>query len=77
MEGDAKQAEVPVRTPNSICTPFFNCKLKYTWNQTLSEVTLHIPVPQGTRGKDVNCKITPTRLVIGLKLQEKPLVEVS
>jgi len=49
--------------------------IPYTWNQTLSEVTLHIPVPQGTRRRDVNCKITPTRLVIGLKSQDKAIVE--
>ncbi len=51
--------------------------LPYTWSQTLSEVTVTIPVAAGTRGRDVNCKITPTRLVVGLKGQEKPFIEVA
>lgn len=51
-------------------------EVPYTWSQTLSEVTMHIPVPEGTRGRDVNCKITPTKLSVGLKSQT-PIVEVA
>jgi len=50
-------------------------QLPYSWTQTLSEVTVSIPVPAGTRGRDVNCKITSTKLTVALKGQEKPIIE--
>lgn len=37
---------------------------KYSWTQRLGEVTITIPVPAGTRGKQVNCKITDKGLVV-------------
>ena len=30
---------------------------RYVWTQTLEEVTVHIPIPNGTRAKDLNVKI--------------------
>ena len=40
---------------------------KYVWTQTLSEVTVTIPVPQGTRGKDLNVIIGRQKLIVGMK----------
>jgi len=40
---------------------------KYTWTQTLSEVNISTPLPQGTRGRDLSVTITKTALKIALK----------
>jgi CS domain/N-terminal conserved domain of Nudc. len=40
---------------------------KYTWTQTLSEVSVSIPVPFGTRGRDLNVVMTKQRLSVGLR----------
>jgi len=48
--------------------------LPYKWSQTLAEVLLSIPVPQGTRARDVVCKITATHLTVGLKGQP-PIID--
>jgi len=40
---------------------------KYTWTQTLSEVNINTPLPQGTRGRDLSVIITKTSLKIALK----------
>jgi hypothetical protein len=40
---------------------------KYSWSQTLSEVTVTIPLPSGTRAKDLETKITGTDFSIALK----------
>ena len=47
---------------------------KYFWTQNLNELTVYIDVPEGTRAKEVNCKITSTKLKIGLKGQE-PIID--
>ncbi|RWW03653.1 hypothetical protein BHE74_00057807 [Ensete ventricosum] len=44
----------------------------YSWTQTLQDVTVNIPVPQGTRSKFVTCEIKKTHLKVGLKGQ--PLI---
>jgi len=36
----------------------------YVWTQTLKEVTVHIKVPKGTRGKDVDCTIESKKVHI-------------
>lgn len=40
---------------------------EYKWSQTLKEVEISIPVPQGTRGKDVAVSINKRSLSAGLK----------
>merc|ERR1712157_481690 len=40
---------------------------KYTWTQTLSEVNINAPLPQGTRARDLSVTITKTTLKIALK----------
>ena len=36
----------------------------YSWTQTLAEVSLVIPVPKGTKGKELDVKITRTTLKV-------------
>lgn len=48
---------------------------RYVWTQSLSEVTVNVLVPTGTRGRDVDVKLTPTHIRVGLKGQT-PLVDV-
>lgn len=39
----------------------------YTWSQTLYETTVEVPMPQGTRGKDLDVVMTKQKLKVGLK----------
>ena len=60
---------------------------KYAWSQTISEVTVQIPIPEGTSAKEVLIVIKPKHLKVLLKgsdeliidgeLQEKVKVEDS
>ncbi len=47
---------------------------KYTWHQTLSEVTIMVPLPLGCRGRDVVCDYSATRIKFGLK-GKAPIVD--
>lgn len=47
---------------------------KYVWTQTLSELTINIPVPAGTKTKMLDVQITNTKLKVGLKGQETIVV---
>lgn len=40
---------------------------KYVWTQTMAEVVVHVPVPDNTRGKEVNVVITKKHLKVGLQ----------
>mmetsp|Transcript_5708 Transcript_5708/g.8536 ORF Transcript_5708/g.8536 Transcript_5708/m.8536 type:complete len:364 (+) Transcript_5708:53-1144(+) len=40
---------------------------RYVWTQTLEEVTVHIPIPNGTRAKDLNVKIDAHSLSVKRK----------
>jgi len=40
---------------------------KYSWTQTLSEVTITIPVPESIKGKDVSVLIEKTKIKIQLR----------
>jgi hypothetical protein len=42
---------------------------KYVWTQTLSEVNLNVPLPENTRGRDLNITIAKKHLKVGLKSQ--------
>lgn len=48
---------------------------KYSWTQSLGDVSLHIPMPEGTRGKSIACEIKSKTLQAGLKGQE-PILKV-
>lgn len=47
---------------------------KYSWTQTLQEVTVRVPVPKGTKGRFVVCDIKKNHLKVGLKGQP-PVIE--
>ena len=40
---------------------------RYSWTQTLSEVTITIPVPENVRGKDVSIAIEKTKIKVNIK----------
>ncbi len=40
---------------------------RYSWSQTIHDVTLIIPVPSSTKGKNVDCCIEPNHLRVGLR----------
>ncbi|VDB99639.1 unnamed protein product [Peniophora sp. CBMAI 1063] len=44
--------------------------LPYTWKQELGEVDIVVPVPQGTRGRDLSVVIQKKKLSVGLKGKE-------
>lgn len=48
---------------------------RYTWEQTLHDLTLAVPVPAGTRARDVVCVIKKDGLTLRLKGAAGPLVE--
>ncbi|KAI4523153.1 nuclear movement protein nudC [Schizophyllum commune Tattone D] len=47
--------------------------LPYSWTQELSDVDVTVPVPPGTRGRDLVVEIKKKRLSVGLKGQPKIL----
>lgn len=49
--------------------------LPYQWKQTIAEVDITVPVPQGTRARDLVVEIKSESLKVGLKGQE-PILEV-
>lgn len=48
--------------------------LPYKWKQTLQDVTVTIPVPQGTKSKQLVVDIKKTHLKVGLK-GEQPIID--
>ncbi|XP_077227806.1 HSP20-like chaperones superfamily protein [Tasmannia lanceolata] len=47
---------------------------KYSWIQTLQEVTVNIPIPRGTKSRFINCEIKKSHLKVGLKGQP-PIID--
>ncbi|KAK7410712.1 hypothetical protein VNO78_01719 [Psophocarpus tetragonolobus] len=47
---------------------------KYFWTQTLQEVSVNVPVPNGTKSRFVICEIKKNHLKVGLKGQP-PIIE--
>ncbi|KAA1116289.1 hypothetical protein PGT21_008136 [Puccinia graminis f. sp. tritici] len=45
-------------------------KLPFTWKQSLQDVTLNIPVPPGTKARDLVVEIKKSKLKVGLKGKE-------
>jgi hypothetical protein len=53
-----------------------DCKTdKYTWTQTIDEVQVTVPVPAGTKGRDVEVVIKPNYLKVKLKSQPKSIID--
>lgn len=48
--------------------------LPYTWKQTIGDVDISVPVPIGTRGKDLIVILSPTKIKVGLKGKD-PILE--
>lgn len=51
----------PISTYNGASTS------KYNWSQGTNEVTVQIPLPEGTRAKNLNVEFTSTQLKTGIK----------
>lgn len=47
---------------------------KYVWTQTLSELSVTVPLPDNTRGRDLNVTISKSHLKIGLKNQSNLMI---
>ncbi|PSS32309.1 Protein BOBBER like [Actinidia chinensis var. chinensis] len=47
---------------------------KYSWGQSLQEVTINIPVPPGTKSRFITCEIKKNHLKVGLKGQP-PIID--
>lgn len=50
--------------------------LPYQWRQSLIDVDVTVPVPEGTRGRDLVVDLKKTRMTVGLKGKE-PILEGS
>eukprot|EP00573_Skeletonema_grethae_P010987 CAMPEP_0201695414 /NCGR_PEP_ID=MMETSP0578-20130828/7373_1 /ASSEMBLY_ACC=CAM_ASM_000663 /TAXON_ID=267565 /ORGANISM="Skeletonema grethea, Strain CCMP 1804" /LENGTH=366 /DNA_ID=CAMNT_0048181259 /DNA_START=29 /DNA_END=1129 /DNA_ORIENTATION=+ len=44
---------------------------KYVWTQTLQELTINIPLPENTRGRDLNVVISKKHLKVGFAKKNK------
>jgi len=49
---------------------------KYSWTQTLQELNVNVPVPNGTKSRFVTCEIKKNHLKVGIKGQP-PIIDVS
>jgi len=47
---------------------------KYVWTQTLQELSVNVPLPDGTRGKDLDVVMNKNRIRIGLRGKD-PMVD--
>ena len=49
--------------------------LPYKWKQTIGDVDVSVPVPKGSRARDLVVEIKKLRLKVGVKGQE-PIIDV-
>ena len=49
--------------------------LPYRWRQTLSDVTVIVPVPKGTKGKEVEVILRTGHLKVALKQATHPIID--
>ncbi|CAL1384115.1 unnamed protein product [Linum trigynum] len=47
---------------------------KYSWGQSLQEVTITVPVPPGTKSRQVSCEIKKNSLKLGLKGADQAMI---
>uniref|UniRef100_A0A7R9U371 CS domain-containing protein n=2 Tax=Pinguiococcus pyrenoidosus TaxID=172671 RepID=A0A7R9U371_9STRA len=43
---------------------------KYVWSQTLGEATMHVPLPEGMRARDIRVEILPSGLTVRKKADD-------
>lgn len=67
-EGDKDDAEKDDKEPPPVGNG--GATDKYTWTQTLGALELFVPVPPGTKAKQVVCDIGLERVKVGIKGQE-------
>ncbi|EJK72236.1 hypothetical protein THAOC_06245 [Thalassiosira oceanica] len=48
---------------------------KYVWTQTLQELVVNVPLPDNTRGRDLNVTMKKKHLKISLRGQSEPIVD--
>ena len=48
---------------------------KYDWSQSINEVTLQIPIPEGTTSKQMEIVIKAKHLYVKIKGQDQPLID--
>ena len=49
---------------------------KYVWTQTLSDLTVNVPLPENTRGRDLNVVMSKKHLKVALKSnKDSPIVD--
>ena len=66
---------------------FMNCRLfaepinnggktgKYTWTQTLQDVSVSIPIPSNIKAKHLDISIKPEKLLVNIKGESQPIVD--
>jgi hypothetical protein len=59
----------PISTYNGASTS------KYNWSQAISDVTLQVPIPQGTKGNQLDVKIQPKHIKIVHKPTQQLILE--
>ncbi|XWS50364.1 hypothetical protein CRYUN_Cryun12cG0081700 [Craigia yunnanensis] len=77
MEVDKKEDKKEEKTSSGLKVPNKGNGLdldKYSWTQTLQEVTVNVPVPSGTRSRFVVCEIKKNHLKVGLK-DQPPVID--
>lgn len=50
---------------------------KYSWSQTVDDVTVTIPIAASIRGKNIDCRIEPNHLYICIRGESEPILNVS
>ena len=69
QDGEEEEDDTPPPVGNGGTTD------KYIWTQTLSELEVRVPVPEGTKSRMLNVDITNTRLKISLKGSSESIVD--
>eukprot|EP00339_Tiarina_fusa_P023624 CAMPEP_0116997890 /NCGR_PEP_ID=MMETSP0472-20121206/1161_1 /TAXON_ID=693140 ORGANISM="Tiarina fusus, Strain LIS" /NCGR_SAMPLE_ID=MMETSP0472 /ASSEMBLY_ACC=CAM_ASM_000603 /LENGTH=171 /DNA_ID=CAMNT_0004696893 /DNA_START=41 /DNA_END=556 /DNA_ORIENTATION=+ len=72
----AKRDDKPIQIPGTEQTQGLLWKMhgNYKWAQTVFDVQIVIRYPIGTRGRDIDCKFTPSTFRFGLK-GRKPIFD--
>jgi hypothetical protein len=77
VESNAGEGEAAAEEEDNTPPPIGNggSTDKYTWTQTLAEVTVTIPLPAGTKAKMLNVDIGLNTLKVGIKGETTPIID--